>query len=112
MDSSDVVFKMTANASSLPVPKTFITEGTKFRYQNLTLSGRGPLLRSVVLLALHKVTNMTLSYEIEVNYTQSRKNGPLFSMQQNEWVIHGWSKCNKECGGGKQHVLLKYLKMN
>ena len=90
---------------------TFVTEGTKFTYKrsfnglNDLWHGKGPLLAPLVVLsAADRIGSV---FSVNVSYTVSRFNDPLFSMQKYEWVIKGWSKCSKECGGGHQHLILK-----
>lgn len=88
---------------------TFVTEGTKFTYEttpdNDYLYGRGPLLAPIVVLA--SSDKIGVAFSLNVSYTVSRLNDPLFSMQKHEWVIKGWSKCSKECGGGNQRLILR-----
>ncbi len=69
------------------------------------LNARGPLLGPLVLLTSSNMTGVL--YEANVTYTMSRLNDPMFTMQKYEWVIKGWSKCSKECGGGRQHLILR-----
>ena len=33
----------------------------------------------------------------------------LRNASKNEWVIKGWSRCSKECGEGKQHLIVRYI---
>merc|ERR1712029_891926 len=40
--------------------------------------------------------------------TVSQANDPLGTKPlNNHWVVKGWSKCSKECGTGKQHLILR-----
>lgn len=90
---------------------TFVTEGTKFTYETTSdndyLYGRGPLLAPIVVLA--SSDKIGVAFSLNVSYTVSRLNDPLFSLQKHEWVIKGWSKCSKECGGGHQRLILRFL---
>ena len=89
---------------------TFVTEGAKFTRQNLNqtdlLHARGPILGPLVLLTSSDHIGDTFS--ANVSFTVSRLKDPLFSMQRYEWVIKGWSKCTKECGGGHQKLILRW----
>ena len=51
---------------------------------------------------------MLQSFNAVVNFTVSRVNEPMSTVQQYEWAIKGWSKCSKECGGGKQHLVMRF----
>ena len=51
---------------------------------------------------------MFQSFNAVVNFTVSRVNEPMSTVQQYEWAIKGWSKCSKECGGGKQHLVMRF----
>ena len=111
-DSQTVVFSSSEVAGNNVT--FFVTEGARFSFSKATgiLSARGPLLRSLVLLVSTASNDdggdeEEVAYSVSVSYSMSRQNDPLFSVQQNEWVIHGWSKCSRECGGGSQQVLLK-----
>ena len=89
---------------------TFITEGSKFNYERVenvdeTLEARGPLLGPLVILTVSD--RIGAKFRANVSFTMSRYNDPLFSMQKYEWVMKGWSRCSKECGGGSQHLILR-----
>ena len=88
---------------------TFVTEGAKFTRQNLNqtdlLHARGPILGPLVLLTSSDQIGDTFS--ANVSFTVSRLKDPLYSMQRYEWVIKGWSKCTKDCGGGYQKLILR-----
>ena len=71
------------------------------------LVARGPLLGSIVVMA--SSSEIGSKYKALIKFTVSRVNDPLSSMSQNEWVIKGWSRCSKECGGGKQHLIVRYV---
>ena len=71
------------------------------------LVARGPLIGSVVVMAFSNQLNA--KYKASIKFTVSKANGPLSSISQNEWVIKGWSRCSKECGGGKQHLLVRWV---
>ena len=91
---------------------TFVTEGAKFTRQNLNqtdlLHARGPILGPLVLLTSSDHIGDTFS--ANVSFTVSRLKDPLYSMQRYEWVIKGWSKCTKDCGGGYQKLILRWFK--
>lgn len=87
----------------------FVSEGTKFTFSPLdgTLTARGPLT-APLSLSLALDGSDEVKYWVEVSYAMSEENDPLFSSQRSyEWVAQGWSKCSRDCGGGKQHVLLR-----
>ena len=73
------------------------------------LNARGPLLGPLVLLVMSD--RIGASFQTNVSFIMSRYNDPLFSMQKYEWVIKGWSRCSKECGGGFQRLILRYVKV-
>ena len=55
---------------------------------------------------IRKLQHFFSSFDAVINFTVSRVNEPLSTIQQYEWAIKGWSKCSKECGGGKQHLVM------
>ena len=69
------------------------------------LHAKGPLLGPLVVLA--SSDQIGALFSVNVSFSVSRLNDPLFSMQKYEWVIKGWSKCSKECGGGRQRLILR-----
>ena len=73
--------------------------------RNEVLIARGPLLGPMVVMASSNQINS--KYKASVKFTVSKLNDPLSSMSQNEWVIKGWSRCSKECGEGKQHLIVR-----
>ena len=84
---------------------SFVTEGTKFTLSHNYLHAKGPLLGPLVILAFSD--HIGASFSANVSFSVSRFNDPLFSMQKYEWVIKGWSKCSKICGGGHQRLILR-----
>jgi len=69
------------------------------------LSARGPILGPIVVFAKSLVADV--SYDAVVNFTISKVNEPTMStVQQFEWIMKGWSKCSKDCGEGRQHVVM------
>ncbi len=56
------------------------------------------------MFAKSQAANVT--YDAVVNFTVSKVNEPMSTVQQFEWVMKGWSKCSKDCGEGRQHVVM------
>ena len=95
-----------------PYLRSFISEGAKFYYDptSLTLTAKGPILAPISLLVYRsEVPAENSNFRLDLNFTVSRQNDPQFSVQQNEWILHGWSKCSADCDGGTQHILLKWV---
>lgn len=92
-----------------------VTKGAKFQYirsnvlmaKTEVLVARGPLLGPIVVMA--SSNELGLEYKASIRFTVSKAHDPMSSMSQNEWVIKGWSRCSKECGGGKQHLIVRYF---
>ena len=98
-----IVFQSFRNQSA-----SFVSEGARFHFNGRDrIFSRGPLLGPIIVFATSNRAGS--EYEVEVEFTVSRQNDPLFSVQQNEWILQGWSKCSKDCGGGRQHVLFRYI---
>jgi hypothetical protein len=75
------------------------------------LIARGPLLGPIVVMASSNQIN--LEYKASVTFTVSKPHDgylttKLRNASKNEWVIKGWSRCSKECGEGKQHLIVRY----
>ena len=75
------------------------------QHKNEVLIARGPLLGPMVVMASSNQINS--KYKGSIKFIVSKANDPLSSLSQNEWVIKGWSKCSKECGEGKQHLIVR-----
>ena len=102
-----VLFALTLRRES-----SFVTEGAKFTASPLdgTLTARGPLLAPLAVSVAKKGGGSKASspFWVEASFALSSETDPLFSSRrQVEWVAQGWSRCSRECGGGKQHVLLR-----
>ena len=69
------------------------------------LIARGPLLGPLVIMASSSHINST--YKASIKFTVSKNDVSIVKPSQNEWVIKGWSKCSKECGEGKQHLIVR-----
>ena len=72
------------------------------------LIARGPLLGPIVVMG--SSNDLHAEFKASITFTVAKTGTTEPSTSKHEWVIKGWSKCSKECGGGKQH-LLAYEKM-
>ena len=76
------------------------------------LIARGPLLGPIVVMA--SSNQIHSEYKASVTFTVSKPHDgylttKLRNASKNEWVIKGWSRCSKECGEGKQHLIVRYI---
>ncbi len=114
----------TSSSSSTPRETSFVTEGAKFTFAPVqgSLTARGPLLAQVALAVAaaeeaKRRRGGGTPFWVELSFALSpaagARNDSLFSGLQPryEWVAQGWSKCSRECGGGKQHVLLRWVRL-
>ena len=75
------------------------------------LIARGPLLGPIVVMA--SSNQLHAEYKASVTFTVAKPHDgylttKLRNASKNEWVIKGWSRCSKECGDGKQHLIVRY----
>ena len=66
---------------------------------------QGPLQKPVVVMANSDAVGA--NYTSSVSFTVSLANDPLGTKPVYHWVMQGWSECTKECGTGKQHLILR-----
>ena len=103
---------------------TTIAEGAKFQFhktkQRMIVTARGPTLAPIIvgLKSPERVEReIKLKYITEsLEQTHSSRHRLIQLKQQQpilknilrfEWQIKGWSKCSKECGGGKQKLVIR-----
>ena len=88
----------------------FVSEGTLFKYvedqQAASLTARGPLLGPLIIfVAAARNLTANASYEVVVEYVVPP--APSEVIRAFEWNVQGWSKCSRDCGGGRQQILQK-----
>ena len=71
------------------------------------LIARGPLLGPIVVMG--SSDELHAEFKASITFTVSRTGTTEPSTSKHEWVIKGWSKCSKDCGGGKQHLIVRYF---
>ena len=69
------------------------------------LIARGPLLGPIVVMG--SSNDLHAEFKATISFTVSKTGTTEPSTSKHEWVIKGWSKCSKECGGGKQHLIVR-----
>ena len=74
------------------------------------LIARGPLLGPIVVMG--SSNELGAEFKASITFTVSKTGTTEPSTSKHEWVIKGWSKCSKECGGGKQHLIVRYFFRN
>ena len=85
-------------------------QSTIQRPREEVLIARGPLIGPIVVMASSNQVNS--EYKASVTFTVSKPHDgylttKLRNASKNEWVIKGWSRCSKECGEGKQHLIVR-----
>ena len=85
-----------------------VAQGARFQYQEsqtaLTITARGPLL-APVLVGIRGTTSMEA--ELTVKYITESLEDTHSNRHRYEWVIKGWSRCSKDCGGGLQRLIIR-----
>ncbi|TRY75432.1 hypothetical protein TCAL_00704 [Tigriopus californicus] len=92
-----------------PFRQTFVSSGAKFEVSPgaETFSARGPLISPLTIFAGSmepEVSQEFENYMVDLQYNESPQKESTKSRP--ELVVKGWSKCSKECGGGRQTVVL------
>eukprot|EP00094_Tigriopus_californicus_P000726 TCALIF_00704-PA protein Name:"Similar to ADAMTS3 A disintegrin and metalloproteinase with thrombospondin motifs 3 (Homo sapiens)" AED:0.09 eAED:0.10 QI:0/0/0/0.87/0.71/0.75/8/0/828 len=93
-----------------PFRQTFVSSGAKFEVSPgaETFSARGPLISPLTIFAGSmepEVSQEFENYMVDLQYNESPQKESTKSRP--ELVVKGWSKCSKECGGGRQTVVLR-----
>ena len=85
-----------------------VSEGTKFQYQESQtaelVTGRGPLL-APVLVGVRAAASQEA--EVRVKFITENLEDTHSKRHRYEWVIKGWSRCSKDCGGGVQRLVIR-----